>query len=268
MARFSMSELTTYRWSFEEDVQHYAEAGFEAIAVWRQKLSDCGERRGRKLLAESDLQVSSLMWAGGFTGNEGRTYQESMQDAREAIHLAFELQAPTLLVHSGARGGHTHNHARRLLKNALQDLGPIAAEFGVCLALEPMPLETALGWTFLHSMEETLELLDVVASPAVRIALDCYHWGGEPRFLEKLPQWAPHLAVVHLADADQPPQSDPDRLPLGQGRLPLAKIVRTLQDADYRGFYEVELMGEEVEHLDYRQLLRQSQETLRTWEEA
>ncbi len=30
VARISMNELTTYRWSFEEDVQHYAAAGMDA----------------------------------------------------------------------------------------------------------------------------------------------------------------------------------------------------------------------------------------------
>ena len=31
MAGLAICELTTYRWSFEEDVQHYAAAGIEGI---------------------------------------------------------------------------------------------------------------------------------------------------------------------------------------------------------------------------------------------
>src|SRR5690349_19331128 len=38
MARLSMNELTTYRWSFEEDLRHYAAAGYEGIGVWREKI--------------------------------------------------------------------------------------------------------------------------------------------------------------------------------------------------------------------------------------
>ena len=88
MARLSMNEMTTYRWSFEEDVQNYVASGIGAIGVWRQKLSDFGEEKGIELLSESGLAVSSLLWAGGFTGSEGRTYKESLQDAREAMGLA------------------------------------------------------------------------------------------------------------------------------------------------------------------------------------
>ena len=38
MVQISMNELTTYRWSFEEDVQQYAKAGMDAISIWRHKL--------------------------------------------------------------------------------------------------------------------------------------------------------------------------------------------------------------------------------------
>ena len=46
MPRLSMNEMTTFRWSFEEDVQHYREAGYPAIGVWRQKLADLAKSAG------------------------------------------------------------------------------------------------------------------------------------------------------------------------------------------------------------------------------
>ncbi len=49
MARLSMNEMTTYRWSFEEDVAHYQSAGITAMGVWRQKLSDYGEEKGSSI---------------------------------------------------------------------------------------------------------------------------------------------------------------------------------------------------------------------------
>src|ERR671912_393754 len=98
MKRISMNELTTYRWTFEEDVHHYAEAGIPAISVWREKLADFGEDRGVELIKDSGLQVAALQWAGGFTGSDGRTYKESVQDAREAIQLAAALNSNCLIV--------------------------------------------------------------------------------------------------------------------------------------------------------------------------
>ncbi len=104
MNQIAVNELTTYRWSFEDDVRHYAANGITAIGVWREKLSDFGEDQGCQLLIEHGLGVSSLMWAGGFTGSDGRTFRESVVDALDATMLAAQLEASCLIVYSGAQG--------------------------------------------------------------------------------------------------------------------------------------------------------------------
>ena len=114
MSVLSMNEMTTFRWSFEEDVTRYRSAGIEAIGVWRQKLADYGEEKGIELIAENGLRVSNLLWAGGFTGSDGHSYEESVADAKDALRLAAALKAGSLVVYSGARNGHTQNHALRL----------------------------------------------------------------------------------------------------------------------------------------------------------
>src|SRR3954453_19077572 len=172
MVRLAISELTTFRWSLEEDLEHYKAAGASAIGVWRRKLADAGEARGTELIAASGLKVSSLQWAGGFTGSDGHSHQESLADARQAIDTAATIGAPCLIIHSGARGVHTHNHARRLLKLALSKLLPLAEERGVILALEPMKVDCGGEFTFLNCFEEALSLVAEYKSPAIGIALD------------------------------------------------------------------------------------------------
>lgn len=268
MARIAVSELTTFRWSFEEDFAQYRVAGIQAIGVWRHKLADVGEERGASILKESGLAVSSLQWAGGFTGSDGRSYEESLQDARQAIAAAALLRAGCLIVHSGARGVHTHNHARRIFRQALDKLVPLAEERGVVLAVEPMCATCGSEFTFVHCLDEALELVCRWNSPALKIALDTYHFGHHPELTAKLTALAPHLALVQLGDARQPPKGEPNRCPLGEGTIPLSQIVQMLDAAGYQGHYEIELMGEEIEACDYRELLRRSAHTVRSWLQA
>lgn len=268
MARLGISELTTLRWSFEEDVAQYAAAGATAMGVWRQKLADVGIARGVQLLAEAGLTVSSLQWAGGFTGSDGRSHEESIRDARQAIDAGALLHAGCLIVHSGARGTHTAKHARRLFTKALQKLLPLAEERGVPLAIEPMHSDCGAAWTFLHCLDETLALIDELKSPALKIALDTYHWGHEPSLLSRVPHLVPHLALVQLGDGRHPPRGEPNRCPLGLGALPLPGIIAALAGAGYRGAYEVELMGEDIEAGDYRELIVQSTRTFAQWYES
>jgi sugar phosphate isomerase/epimerase len=265
MARLAVSELTTLRWSFEEDLQHYAAAGIRAIGVWRHKLAECGEARGAELLAQSGLAVSSLQWAGGFTGSDGRSHAESIADGRQAIHLAESLGAGCVLIHSGARGVHTYNHARRLFRQALDKLLPLAEERGVTLAIEPMHADCGGDFTFLNCLDETQGFIAERHSPALKLALDTYHWGHHPGLIPRLPQLLPHLALVQLGDGRQPPCGEPDRVPLGEGALPLRDIVSALTAGGYDGWYEVELMGEEIEMADYREILARSRRAFSEW---
>lgn len=260
MARLSMNEMTTFRWSFEQDVANYAAAGIPALGVWRQKLSDCGEEKGIELLAHSGLKVSNLLWAGGFTGSDGRSFRESIDDAAEAIRLAAQMQADCLVVYSGARAGHTHSHARRLLKDALRELTPLAADFDLNLAIEPMHSGCACEWTFLTSLDDALALLDAVESPQLKLAFDTYHLGLEPNIVERIPQIVDRIAIVHLGDSKQLPDGDHNRSRLGEGTIPLAAIVSALESSGYRGYYDVELMGEEIEVVDYHDLLEHAKQ--------
>jgi sugar phosphate isomerase/epimerase len=258
MARLSINEMTTYRWSFEEDVRHYRAAGIPAIGVWRRKLSDYGEARGIELLKEAGLAVSNLVWAGGFTGSEGHSFRESVDDAIEAIRLAAAMDARCVVVYSGARAGHTQNHARRLLVTALKELTPFAADHRVVLALEPMHPACTGGCTFLSTLDDALEIVDQVNSQHVLLSFDTYHMGVGSEGLTRLSQLAKKIAIVHLADG-HPPDDDQHRTPLGRGCVPLKEIVATLRSGGYDGDFDVELFGDDIAPDMYESLLRETQ---------
>lgn len=262
MARIAMNELTTFRWSFDEDVQNYAAANYDGIGVWRQKIADFGEDKGSELVRDSQIQVSSLHWAGGFTGSDGRTFRESVADARDAVHLAADLGAACLVVYTGGRGGHTHNHARRLMTTALGELSPVAAELGVLLAIEPMHEACATEWTFLNRLDDTLQLLASLGDDNLRIVFDTYHLVQEESLVAKIPEFVQRIGLVQVGDAKSPPSGEQNRCLLGDGIVPLRDIVDELTSAGYDNYFEVELMGEEIESADYGELLRHSRETL------
>jgi sugar phosphate isomerase/epimerase len=267
MAMLSISQTTTFRWPLEGDVAGYAAAGIPAVGIWRHKLSDCGLPKTLSLLRRSGLKVSHLSWAGGFTGSDGRSHRETVDDAVDALRTAAELDCPTLLVYSGPRGGHTSNHARRLFQGALAELAPLAAGLGVTLAIKPMHPGCAAQWTFLTSLDETLSLLAAVDHPRVKMAFDTYHLGFVGQMvnlpgqvdnlphMERIAEAAPQVALVQLGDGRRPPDGEQNRCRLGEGVVPLREIVAALRSGGYDGYYDVELLGEEFEAADYQSLL-------------
>jgi sugar phosphate isomerase/epimerase len=260
MPTLSMNELTTYRWSLEEDVRRYAAAGYEGIGVWRRKLADYGEERGVDLLAESGLRVTNLAWAGGFTGSDGRTLEESIQDAAHALRLAGAMGAGCLVIYPGGRNNHIASHAERLLRMAIGQLLDFAADVEVPLAIEPMHVACAAEWTFMTNLQAAAEFVEKFESPFLKLVFDSYHFGDDEASIARLAELAPHIGVVHLGDRMEPHSVDQDRRPLGEGRLQLADLVRGLIEAGYMGDFDVELIGRNIEQSNYESLLAGSLE--------
>lgn len=255
MNTLAISQLSTLRWSFEEDAEAYAARGFTGIGVYRTKLEDFGVDRAVELLAESSLRVTSLSWAGGFTGSDGRTFEEAVADARSAVADAATLRAETLIVLAGGRNNHIRNHARRTLCEALQEIAGWAEDFGVRLSLEPIHPGCGDEWSFVNDLHSTLDIIDAVASPQLGIVLDTYHLGMDEDVLSWLPEVIPHLHLVQLGDARHTPLGEMNRCLLGEGCVPLPTILETLTEHRYAGPLEVELIGEDVEPLPYDEVL-------------
>ena len=253
-----MSEVTTFRWSFQQDVFRYREAGYEAIGVWRQKLSDFGEEEGVDLLAESGLKVTNLLWAGGFTGSDGRSLEEATDDAADAVRLAAAMDAGCLIVYAGGRNCHTFRHAERLLRIAIDRLLGLAEAAEVPLALEPMHPACARDWTFLTDLESTLNFVQSYNSDYLKVVFDAYHFAHDPAVLANLEEIVPHIALVQLGDRLADHNLDQDRCQLGQGVVPLTEMMARLIDAGYEGDFDVELAGQEIELADYDKLLSSS----------
>jgi len=268
MPELSMNEVTTFRWSLDEDVANYRQAGYRSIGIWRHKLADWDEERAVDLVVGNGLCVSNVSSAGGFTGVGGLTFREGIEDAAGALRLAAAMQAGCLVLYPGARNNHTLRHAFRLLRLALDELLPLAEDCEVPLALEPMHAACASGATFLTDFDAVWELLEDYRSPLLKLAYDTYHFPWELADRNVLGEIARHLGIVYLGDRRRPPSIDQERCPLGRGELPLAEIVAALVDAGYMGPFDVRLLVADGRPCDYWTLLEQSKQAFEQMAQA
>jgi sugar phosphate isomerase/epimerase len=118
----------------------------------------------------------------------------------------------------------------------------------------------ASEWTFLNTLDDALSLIDFFDSPRLQLAFDTYHFGWELGVCQRLRELAPRIAIVHLGDGKSQPDGEQDRSRLGEGSVPLAEMAAALIASGYRGWFDVELMGQDIEASDYDELLRHSRE--------
>jgi sugar phosphate isomerase/epimerase len=261
MRQVSVSQLSTMRWSFFDDVIQYALHGFESIGVWREKVTDLGIDESIDLLYEKKLSVSSVHWAGAFTGSDGKSHCQAIDDAIEAIDLASRLGADCLIIYPGSRNGHTHSHSQRLFRTALEALIPISNDYGVRLAIEPMPDDAPNDWTFYETIEQSLELLNQFGPSRLGLVLDLFHVGSNQSIFENLDSLVDSVALVQLSNRSHPDTAGREfRCPLKSGKYCVREWIERFQAVGYQGCYEIEMHGPGMQFHDYVSMLRDTKE--------
>src|SRR5215471_19700319 len=85
LARLSLNQMTTQRWSLREAADGCARAGLGWIGVWRDKLADAGIEAGARLIRDAGLRVSGLCRGGMFPATTAAERAERIEDNRRAI---------------------------------------------------------------------------------------------------------------------------------------------------------------------------------------
>ena len=264
----SVSELAMLRWDLEEELGCLSRHGIDGVGLWRAKLTDVGVATARRLLRAHGKRVSSLRWAGGFTGSDGRNYRESVDDGIDAIGQAAAVGADVLVLHTGGRGGHTIGHAHRLLLEACDTLAPVAWNAGVRLAIQPFHPDAAAGDGFLTRLSHAVDWVDRFDHPAIGLALDLWHFGNDPALPELLPRLLRRLFLVTVADRSEPPMVGGEQLPAGTGKLPLESTVAALVSLGYSGHVEFDPVGETAEAAGYDRTIRHVRFVADAWNRA
>src|SRR5439155_4830851 len=89
--------------------------------------------------------------------------------------------------------------------------------------------------------------------------LDLFHSGWERRLLATIRRDAARrIHAVQISDVKRVTLRTMDRALLGKGILPLRAIFRALERGGYRGWYEAEIISDDLERMGYERALRQT----------
>ena len=257
MSRWSINQASSLSWDLERDLREYAALGASRITVMRHKLEACGLERARELLRASGLQVSTFSSIGGFALHERERWHGQLGAARANIELGAALGARTILMLTGPGQPHPYADSERALLALLEELLPAAERAGVVLAFEHNhALRVDIG--FIHSLHDALDLVDRVDSPQFKVCVEMNNAWIERHLERDIRERCGRIGLVQVNDFAPGTLSTPDRVPLGEGMIPLKRIIAALEEAGYRGDYDVELVGPRIDALGYAESIRRS----------
>jgi hypothetical protein len=197
--------------------QHWQRVGLVRKTIWKY-----GSDAVARSLASHRLRVSSLSWAGGFTGAVGFSFREAVADGRQALKEAQAVGAESLVVVPGGRHGHTFRHAQRLVADGLKYLADDADARQVRLALLISLPTSCTAWSCISGADDALHLLDGVGSLVVGLAAPLLRGDAHPALLDR---WQRLWRRAWIAWTDIDPASASGDVCMGL-KESLARLVR------------------------------------------
>jgi sugar phosphate isomerase/epimerase len=250
----SVCQYTTPGLSFAEDLEVYRAADMGGIGIDAAlKLGGRGSVTPDELDA---FKASGLTATSCFPGVNTvlpmTIMRQGPQDIAERVDAmcrgvrGLAVFEPLCFVcGTGPVGSYEPERARELAVAGLREVARAAADVGAQLALEPMHTSIADDYGFVNDLPGAVALLTEVGEPNVGILADVWHLWDTPDLLEQIRRHSDRIVAVHVDDWRDPTRSWCDRALPGDGIADVSGILGALDEAGYRGWYELEIFSDD-----------------------
>lgn len=282
--RFSISQVSTLRASFVEDVRAFAAEGVDGIGIWETKLPEGGEAEALEALESSGLgpasavpTVPSILPLPLMEGPADPA--ERIESICRSLHRLAPFRPSGIVCLTGSAVGRDADAARDTVVDGLQTIAAEACRLGLRIALEPYQRESGEPWTIVSSIPEALALIGDAGEPAgLGIQFDIWHLWNTPTLHEDIRAHVGRFAGVHVCDVRGHTRGWADRVLPGDGVANVPAILSSLREAGWKGYYDLEIFSDDgtfgsvyqdsLWALDPSELARRGRESFaRCWEE-
>jgi sugar phosphate isomerase/epimerase len=243
----SINQATTRaQWSLEQAIVGYARQDVRGIAIWRDKLAECGVKKAASALKAAGMTVTGLCRGGMFPAADTAGRQAAIDDNKRAIDEAVGVGAQCLVLVVGgmAPGSKDIAGARSQVRDGIAAILPYARAAGMPLAIEPLHPMYAADRACVNTMKHANDLCDELGE-GLGIAVDVYHVWWDPELEREIRRAGKkRILAFHVCDW-LVPTTDLllDRGMMGDGVIDIRKIRGWVEDVGYDGFAEVEIFS-------------------------
>jgi sugar phosphate isomerase/epimerase len=244
LARLSLNQATTQRWSVREAVEGCVRLGIPSIGLWRDKVVEGGLRESGRLVRDAGLSVSSLCRGGWFSAATAAERQAHFDDNCRAIEEAATLGTDVLVLVCGPAPDRDIGAARAYVAECIARLVPFAAKHNVKLGIEPLHPMYAGDRSVIVSLAEANRLAQQLDPTYVGVIIDVYHLWWDPDIYDHIAAATGRILGFHVCDWLVP---TPDMLlgrgMMGDGIIELRRLRQAVDAAGYSGPIEVEIFN-------------------------
>jgi len=235
--RLSVNAMCCYSWTFEQDLALWSDAGIRRAGLLQSKL-DLDTESCMSRLDEAGIRASTLI-VGGFDLAAPETWKATQIAHRTALDLVARHAGHSIYFTPGRTVGHSWNDDLDRFADAVSPTIVHADKVGVRAAIEPS-LRTSVS--FVNTLRDAI---DVAQRTGIDVIADFGNMWMERDFREVLALARPHMALVQICDLviGSPGAPSPGgRVHIGDGELPLSRMIRDVLDSGYEGDFDLEVV--------------------------
>lgn len=248
---FGISEFTTMPWSFDEDVERYAKLGVDTIEVVEAKLDDDRFAEQMRSIAAAGLGISGVQpRVRTFFDSKMMPHPKPLEDRVRCLRRSIERLAEyapgvPFITNTGAHPDGNMAETMKLVADKLGELGRIAADHGVTMALEPLNPTSVNVETAIWTIDQALEVIDASGSNHVGLCLDYWNIWQNTDVEAAIARAGDRIFTVQASDW-RIPRSFADRIIPGDGTIPLASLIKATRATGYARPWVVEIFSNDV----------------------
>jgi sugar phosphate isomerase/epimerase len=260
--RISINALSSYRWSFEEDLALWRDLGVRWAGLIGAK---CGGDldSGLARMAEAGIRASTVI-AAGFDLARPQTWDSTRDDLIATLDTVAKYGGWSVYITPGRTTFAPWSDVLEIFAEAIAPCAAHASGLETRLAFEPSQRPDV---SFVNTIRDGIS---VAERTGLGIVVDFGNCWMERDFRETLLRAAPHIALVQVGDVPFGSVSGPGmpppggRVPFGEGSLPIARMLIDVRDTGYNGPIELELPGPLGESEGYESVIRRGAERAST----
>lgn len=248
---FGISEFTTMPWSFDGDLSRYAQLGVEAIEVVEAKLDDDRWAEQMASIAEAGLAISGVQpKVRTFFDSRMTPTPQGLDERTARLRTSIERLArfapgAPFITNTGAHPKGDMAEAMTVVAEKLGELGRIAADHGVTMAIEPLNPSSVNVESAIWTIDQGLEVIDASGSDHVGLCLDYWNIWQNADVEAAIARAGDRIFTVQASDW-RTPRSFADRIVPGEGIIPLAALIAATRATGYDRPWVVEIFSNDV----------------------
>ena len=253
--RISVHGLSGSTSTLGEDLEFWSAAGISKVGIPMSKLDAAGRDAGIRHILDADLQICHVVAVQAFDLFDPAAWERQRQALAEVVDVARALSSERLCITAGPPGPLLADEAAEAFTSALRPVLDYAQGHGIPIAVEHNHV-VRRDLSFLNTLRDAI----AYARPTgVKVCAEVQNFWVEYDLRRTIREGMDVIDLVQISDWVMTDSAvPPNRAVLGDGDIPLERIMAWFLEAGYRGAFDIELVGPRIDKEGYQSAVTRS----------